>query len=65
MWFFYFNFERNFEVLKSKSLYFLLNKNINLIKTKRNRKLKILHALLERRTFRYSSYKNRELKVKL
>ena len=63
--FYYFNFEINFEVLMSKSLYFLLNKNINLIKTKRNRKLKILHELLERQTFWYSSYKNRELKVKL
>ena len=35
------------------------------IKTKRNQKWKILHKLLERRTLCLSSYKNRELNVKL
>ena len=38
-WFFYyFNFERNYDVLKSKSPRFLLNKNIDFIK---NRELKV------------------------
>ena len=36
-----------------------------LIKTKRNRKWKILHTLFERRILCLSSYKNRELKVKV
>ena len=35
MWFvYYFNFERNFDVLKPKSPYILLNKNIKLNKNK-------------------------------
>ena len=64
--FYYFNFERNYDVLKSRSPDFLLNKNIKtLIKTKRNRKWKIPHTLLERQTLGFSPYKNRELKVKL
>ena len=36
-----------------------------LIKTRRNREWKILHALLERRILCFNSYKNRGLKVKL
>ena len=59
---YYFNFERSHDVLKSKSACILLNKNI---KTKRNRKIKISHTVLERRTLSFSSYKNRKLKVKL
>ena len=61
--FYIFNFERNYDVLNSKSLYILLNKYITLIKTKRNWKWKITHTVLERRTL--YSYKNRKLKVKL
>ena len=38
---------------------------ILIIKTKRNRKWKIPHTGLERRTMCFSSYKNRKLKVKL
>ena len=38
--FYYFNFERKCDVLKSKSLWILLNKNINFNKTKRNWKSK-------------------------
>ena len=60
---YYFNFERNYVVLKSKSPCILLNKNINL-KTKRNRKWKI-HTVLERRTLCFSSYRNCKLKVKV
>ena len=36
-----------------------------LIKTGQNRKRKILHTVLERRTFRFSSYKNRKSKLRL
>ena len=63
--FYYFNFERNYDVLKSKSPCTLLNKNINLIKTKRNQNWKIPHTVLETRTLCFSSYKNCKLKVKL
>ena len=57
---YYFHFERSYEVLKLKSLCILLNKN-----TKPNRKWKIIHTVLERRTLCFSSYKNRKLKVEL
>ena len=53
--FYYFYFERNYNVLKSKSRCFL----------KWNRKWKIQKRVLERRTLCFSSYKNRNLKVKL
>ena len=59
--FYYFNFERNYDVLKSKSPCILWNKNI---KTKRNRKWKIPHTVLERWTLCLSSYNNRKFKVK-
>ena len=52
VWLFYFYFERNYVVLKSKSPCLLLNKNINF-------------TLLERLTLWFSSCRNRELKVKL
>ena len=62
--FYYFNFERNYDLLKSKRPCFLLNKNINFNKNeKQNRKWKISHTVLERCTF--NSYKNRKLKLKL
>ena len=46
VWLFYYcNFERNYDVLESNnSPCILLNKNINLIKTKRNRKWKMPHT---------------------
>ena len=56
--FFYFNFERSYNVLKSKSRCIFLNKNINFSKNKM--KLKI-----ENPTLCFSSYKNRKLKIKL
>ena len=37
--FYYFNFERNHSVLKSKSLHFLLNKNINFNKNETESKM--------------------------
>ena len=61
----YFNFERNYNVLKSKSPCILFNKNKNFNKNESYRKWKIPHTILERRTLRFSSYKNRKLKVKL
>ena len=43
VWIFhYFNFEKNYDVLKSKSTYFLLNKNINFNKNKAESKIKNL-----------------------
>ena len=63
--FYYFYFEKNYDVLKSKSPCFLLNKNINFKKTKLNWKWKIPHTVLERWTMSISSYKDWELKVKL
>ena len=40
MWFFYyFNFERNYDVLKSKSSFILLNKNINFNKNETESKM--------------------------
>ena len=65
MWiFYYFNFERSYEALKSKRPYFLLNKNTNFNKRTRNRKWKIAHTILERQILRFSSQKNHESKVK-
>ena len=46
--FYYFYFTRNYDVLKSRSLCFLLNKNISFKKTRRNREWKIPHSVLER-----------------
>ena len=63
--FYYFNFERNYDVLKSKSPYICWTKIQTLSKTKREQKWKIPHAVLERQTLCFSSYENRELKVKL
>ena len=52
--------------LKSKSPYFLLNKNRNFGKIRRNQKQKILHKLLEKWwTLWFSLLKNLESKVKL
>ena len=66
MWFFYyFNFERNYDVLKSKSPCIYWTKIYTLIKAKQNQKLKISHTVLERRTFCFISYKNHKIKVKL
>ena len=66
--FYYFNFEMNYDVFKSKSPCFLLNKNMKekeKEKTKRNRKWKIPPTASDIWTLCFSSYKNRKLKVKL
>ena len=60
MWlFYYFSFEKNYDILKSKSPCTLLNKT--LIKTKRNRKWKIPHSFRERNLVlcRWSSRKKK------
>ena len=57
--FYYYNFERNYDVLKSKSPCFYWKK------TKQNRKWKIPRRFFERWTLCVSSYKNRKLKVEL
>ena len=62
---YYFYSERNYDVLKSKSSCFLLNKNITLNKRRQNRNWKICVTLLGRWTMCFSSYKNYELKLKL
>ena len=52
MWlFYYFNFERNYDVLKSNSPCILLNKNINFNNNETELKWKIPHTVSERRTF--------------
>ena len=64
--FFYFYFANNFDVLKSKRLCFLLNKNINFKKkTRQNWKWNIPHTVLQRWRLCFSPYMNCKLKVKL
>ena len=66
--FYYFNFETNYDVQKSKSPCIFLNKNINFNKNETengNRKWEISHTVLERQTLCFSSYKNHKLKLKL
>ena len=67
MWFFYyFNFKRTYDVLKSNIPWDLLKKKyINLIKTKCNWKWKIPQIVLGRRTLCFNSYKNNKSEVKL
>ena len=55
----------NYNVLKSKIHAFCWTKIKTLIKTKRNRKWKIPHTVLERRALCFNSCKNRKLIVKL
>ena len=60
----YFNFERNYDVFKSKSPCIMLNKNINFNKNKTESRMENpTHRVLERRTL--CSYKNHRSKVKL
>ena len=63
MWFFHcFNFERNYDVFKSKNPCILLNKNIKSNKNKQELKMENPHIVLERLTLCFSWYKNRQLK---
>ena len=59
---FLFNFQKNYDVLKSKSPCILLNKNVNF--NWNETKSKIQNPRETNRVFQ-SSYKNRKLKVKL
>ena len=53
-------------IMTKETMHFVeKKKKKTLIKVKRNRKWKITHIVLERRTLCFSSYKNRKLKVKL
>ena len=63
--FYYFNFERDHEVSKSKSPCILLNKTINFNKNETESKMEIPHTVSERRTLCYSSCNNRKIKGKL
>ena len=66
MWLFnYFNFETNYDILKSKSPCILLNKNINFNKNETESKMEIPHTVLDWRTLCFSSHSNCKLKVKL
>ena len=65
MWlFYYFNFERNYDILKSESPCIFLNKNINFNKNEAESKTEN-PTVLERRILWFSSYMNHKLKVKL
>ena len=55
--FYYFNFERSYDAFKPKSPWILLKMNINFNETKRNRKWKIPHIVLERQTLCFGSYR--------
>ena len=60
-----FNYERNYDILKSKSSCFLVNKNINSNKNEMESKMENpTHTFTEINLY-FSSCKNRELKVKL
>ena len=66
MWlFYYFNFERSYDVLRSKSPCILLKKNINFNKNETESKMENIYTDLERQALCLSSYKNRKFKVKL
>ena len=62
---YYFNFEKNCDILMSKSHVFHWTKIQTLIKTKINQKWKICHMLLEWETLHFRSDKNCKLKVRL
>ena len=64
--FYYFNFGRNYDVLKSKSPCIFLNKNINFNKNETESIMENpTHSFRETNLVLYSSYKNRKLKLKL
>ena len=66
MWlFYYFNFERNYGVLNSKSPCILLNKNINVNKKKTELKMENPMNSFTETNFMFRSNKNRKYKVKL
>ena len=64
--FYYFNFERNYDVFKLKRPYILLTKNINFNKNEIESKIEnSTHSFREMSLMYLGSYNNRKLKVKL
>ena len=63
--FYYFYFERNYGVLKSKSPCILSNKNVNLNKKETESKMENPTHSFRETNLCFSSYKSRKLKVKL
>ena len=64
MWlFYYFSFEGNYELLESMEPWFLLNKSINFKQNETESKMENSTRTSEKRNLRFSSDKNRELKV--
>ena len=63
--FYYFNFERNYEVFKSKSPCILLNKSINFNKSETELKIENPRHSFRETNLVLSSYKNSKLKIKL
>ena len=65
VWLFnYFNFERSYDVSKSKSPCFLVNKNINFSKSEMESKMQYpTHSASKTSLVCFSAYKNRKLKV--
>ena len=63
--FYYFNFERNYDVLNSKSSRILLNKNINFNKNETESKMENHTHTFRETILCFSAYNNRKLKVKL
>ena len=65
MWlFYYFDFERNYDVLKSKSLYILLNKNINFNKNKKDSKIENSSHSLREKNLELQLIKKSQIKSK-
>ena len=59
--FYYFNFQRNYSVLKSKSLHFLLNKNINFNKNETESKMENPTQSFRETNLELSSCKDRKV----
>ena len=62
--FYYFNFERNYDILKSKSPCILFNKNISFNKQGTVSKTENPPHIFRETTLYFSSYKSHKLKVK-
>ena len=62
VWFYYFNFKRNYDILKLKSPYILLNKNIDFNKNETELKMENPARSFRETTISFSSYKNGKLK---
>ena len=66
MWlFYYFNFGKNYNVLKSKSPRFLFDKDINFNKNETESKMENPRHVSKETNLEFNSYKDHELKVTL